>query len=164
MRKRSEKNEKRLHSIGKLRKGRQFHLKIQSEWKKEAQGDIKKEKGCIKPSGRKGRMDIHVQDENEEKLVACVEIKASDWDRMTEKAVIRNVKRQIHQVWDYIESELERGKEVSPGIIFPKRPKNKKRMLLIERLFEEEGIPVVWEDETVEERKEKREKNKNMPM
>ncbi|MCK4628302.1 MAG: hypothetical protein KAT56_04825 [Sedimentisphaerales bacterium] len=33
------------------------------------------------------------------------------------------------------------GKDVCPGIIFPKRPKDKKRMELIESLFIEEGIP-----------------------
>lgn len=86
---------------------------------KETEGEIDVEKHCIKPSRRRGRMDIHVQDEDEKKLVACVEIKASNWDKMTEKAVIGNVRRQIRQVWDYIESELERGNEVSPGIIFP---------------------------------------------
>ena len=111
-----------------LKRGREIHSKIQSEWEKNAEGIKKIEKPCIKLSGRQGRMDIHVQDEDEKKLVACVEIKASDWDAMTDKAVIRNVRRQIQQVWDYIESELDRGKEVSPGIIFPKRTKNKKRM------------------------------------
>jgi len=136
-----------------LKRGRKFHTKVQKDWKENAEGIKKIEKPCTKPSGRKGRMDIHVQDEDEKKLVACVEIKASDWDKMTEKAVIRNVRRQIRQVWDYIESELERGKEISPGIIFPKRPKSNNRILLIEKLFEEEGIPVVWEDETIEERK-----------
>jgi len=61
-------------------------------------------------------------------LVSCVEIKASNWDRMTEQSIRRNVKRQISQVWDYIESELEKGKEISSGIIFPKRPKSKKKL------------------------------------
>lgn len=143
------------NKLKRLRRGQKFHIKIQSGWKRKAEGEIDVEKPCIKPSRRRGRMDIHVQDKDEKKLVACVEVKASDWDRMTDKDVIRNVKWQIRQVWDYIESELERGKEVSPGIIFPKRPKNKKRMLLIERLFEEEGIPLVWEDEKVKERRKR---------
>jgi len=47
------------------------------------------------------------------------------------------------------------GKEVSPGIIFPKMPKSKVRLILIEKLFEERGIPVVWMNENVEERKER---------
>ena len=115
-----------MKQLKRLKRGRLFHSKIQSDWQKDAEGKIKPEKPCIKPSGRKGRMDIHVQDKNEKKLVACVEIKTSDWERMTDKALIRNVRRQIRQVWDYIESELERGKEISPGIIFTIRPKKKK--------------------------------------
>jgi hypothetical protein len=32
-------------------------------------------------------------------------------------------------------------------------PKDAERMKLIEAMFEEEGIPVVWHDETIEHRK-----------
>ena len=48
---------------------------------------------------------------------------------------------------------MELGKDVSPGIIFSRRPKDPNRMKLIEQLFDEEGIPVVWEDETIAELK-----------
>jgi hypothetical protein len=72
---------------------------------------------------------------------------------MDSAAVRRNVKSQVRQIWNYIKSQLELGKEVSPGIIFPRRPKDPNRMKLIEQLFDEEGIPVVWEDETIVERK-----------
>jgi hypothetical protein len=128
-------------------------MKIQSEWKKEAQGYIKKEKRCIKPSGRRGRIDIHAQDDENKKLVACVEIKNTNWDKIDKKRISGYVNRQANQVWDYIESELERGKEVSPGIIFPRMPRSKSRLILIEKLFDERGIPVVWMNESIEERK-----------
>ena len=84
-----------------------------------------------------------------------VEIKASDWDRMTTEAVRRNVRRQVKQIWDYIESQLAEGKEISPGIVFPKRPKDPARQGFIEHLFAEEAITVVWEDETIDEVREK---------
>jgi len=65
--------------------------------------------------------------------------------------------------WSFIESqvlggeyvELGEGKDVCPGIIFPKRPVDKVRMAMIEAMFEEEGIAVVWHDESIEERKER---------
>ena len=136
-----------------LRRGKTFHKKVQKEWLHKADGDVMREKELIKPSGRKGRMDIYVSCDNT--LVAVVEIKASDWDKMTLKAVHRNVNRQAKQIWSYIESQLKQKKEVSPGIIFPKRPKNIDRMVLIEQLFEEHGIPVVWEDESIEVRKKR---------
>jgi len=134
-----------------LRRGKEFHKNMQKEWINTAEGDVTSEKSITKPSGRKGRMDIFVR--SDETLVAIAEIKNSDWDTMTPTAIHRNVKRQARQIWDYIESQLKSGNEVSPGIIFPKRPKNPNRLNLIERLFDEEGIPVVWEDESITDRK-----------
>lgn len=135
-----------------LRRGKKFEKDIKENWPEQKQ---KYEKSITKPSGKKGRIDVFVDaaGADDEDLVAVVEIKASDWDKMTGKAVKRNVNRQINQVWDYIESQLEEGKHVSPGIIFPERPRDPKRMKLIEELFDERGIPVVWEDESIEERK-----------
>jgi len=134
-----------------LRQGKEFHKKNQNAWHKGAEGLVYTEKTMTKPSGRKGRMDVFVN--SDETLAAIVEIKRSDWDVMPLTNVRRNVRRQARQIWDYVESQLEVGKDISPGVIFPKRPKNSSRMKLIEHLFNEEGISVVWEDETVEERK-----------
>jgi hypothetical protein len=134
-----------------LRRGKDFHKKIQKGLLNTAEGEVTPEKLTIKPSGRKGRMDIFVK--SDEILVAIAEIKDSNWDAMTSTAVRRNVKRQARQIWDYIESQLELGKEVSPGVIFPKRPKDPDCLNLIEQLFEEEGISVVWEDKSIAERK-----------
>ena len=134
-----------------LRDGKEFHKRIQEGWHKSAEGPIISEKVVTKPSGRKGRMDIFVA--SDETLVAVVEIKCSKWDRMTLAAVRRNVKRQARQIWDYIESQLDLRKDVSPGVIFPKLPKSTLRMKLIERLFNEKGIAVVWEDATAFKRK-----------
>lgn len=134
-----------------LRRGKDFHKKIQKEWLGAAEGEATPEQSTTKASGRKGRMDIFVR--SDETLVAIAEIKASDWDGMTTTAVHRNVKRQARQIWDYIESQLELRKEVSPGVIFPKRPKDPDRANLIEQLFDEEAIPVVWDDESIPERR-----------
>lgn len=134
-----------------LIQGKEFHKKLQEDWHKTATGKVKHEEEIIKPSGRKGRMDIFV--DADDNLVAVVEIKASDWNSMTLGAIHRNVGRYSNQIWDYIESQLEHGKDVSPGIIFSKRPKDPERLKLIEQLFDERGIPVVWEDESIEERK-----------
>ena len=138
-----------------LRDGKTFHKRIQAAWK-TAEGHPVNERPCTKPDGRRGRIDVHVDvDDN---LVAIVEIKNTDWDRMTPDAVRRNVRRQARQIWRYIESQLEglgsdERKEVCPGIVFPRRPTTPGRLELIEKLFEEEGIPVVWDDEPIEERR-----------
>ena len=126
-----------------LRHGKDFHKKIQKKWRNEAEGNVETEKSTIKPTGRKGRMDIFVRSDGN--LVAVAEAKASNWDAMTSAAVRRSINRQANQIWDYIESES--GMEVSPGIICPKQPKDTGLMHLIEQSFEERGISVVWEDE-----------------
>ncbi len=100
-----------------LRRGKAFHKKIQAEWKTEAEGDVKEEKTITKPSGRKGRIDVHVG--TDEGYVAVVEINASDWDKMTLQALKRNVRRQIRQIWDYINSQLATKTDVCPGVVFP---------------------------------------------
>ena len=146
-----------------LLRGNQFHKRIQENWKRTAQGEIKSERTVLKQNGRRGRVDVFVNDDDPDGVNAIVEIKASDWDKMTDTAVRRNVRRQIKQVWDYLESQIVKGeyastgegKSVSPGIIFPKRPKDKNRMKLIEELFWAEDIPVVWDDESIEECKKR---------
>ncbi|MBN1273446.1 MAG: hypothetical protein JXB26_14355 [Candidatus Aminicenantes bacterium] len=104
-------------------------------------------------------MDIFVGNELSDNLVAVVEIKASDWDRMKPAAVRRNAMRQARQIWSYIDAQIElEGKEVSPGVIFPKHPSDPKRLERIEEIFNDRGIQVVWHDESVEDLK-KRKKN-----
>jgi hypothetical protein len=135
-----------------LKRGKAFHKDIQAEWEREAEGDVRSEQPIAKLSGRRGRIDVHVDDGD---VVAVVELKATDWDRMTPQAVRRNVRRQAAQVWQYVESQLTEGKDVCPGVIFPCVPSEPERVRLIEGMFEEEGIQVVWRDETTEECRER---------
>jgi len=141
-----------------LRRGKDFHKKIQKEWIEKAQGEILPEKTIQRLSKRRGRIDILVDDDSNENHVAVVEIKASDWDRMKPKAVRRNAMRQVKQIWSYIDAQLElEGKEVSPGIIFPTRPSDPERLKVIEKIFNDWGIQVVWHDEMIDELKERME-------
>ena len=134
-----------------LRKGKRFHRTVQQDWLRTTQGRVHVEAGIRKVSGRRGRIDVFV--DGDDALVAIAEIKASTWDRMTTASLRRNVLRQARQVWDYIESQLDQGREVSPGIIFPRRPRSMRRLRLIEDLFEQRAIAVVWQDETLAQRR-----------
>ena len=133
-----------------LREGKAFHKKVQAEWEANAEGKVEIEKTVKKNDGT-GRLDVFVSEDGSE-VRAIVEIKHSDWDKMTPRAVRRNVKRQARQIWRYIELQPTLD-GICPGIVFPKRPSDPKRLELIEHLFEEEGVPVVWEDETTAGRK-----------
>ena len=134
-----------------LREGKAFHKKVQADWRAEAEGDVRTEMTVKRAGGRSGRLDVFVSEDGSA-VRAIVEIKHSDWDKMTPPAVRRNAKRQARQLWRYIELQPTLD-GICPGIVFPKRPSDRARLELIEQLFEEEGIPVVWEDESVEERK-----------
>ena len=135
-----------------LRRGKDFHRKIQKEWLDTAEGVILPEKTIRRLTGRRGRVDIFVDDDSDENHVAVIEIKASDWDRMKPKSVRRNAMRQVRQIWSYIDSQVDlEGKDVSPGIIFPTRPSDKNRLEEIEDIFNDWGIQVVWHDESIEE-------------
>jgi hypothetical protein len=141
-----------------LRRGKDFHRKIQKEWLDTAQGVISPEKTVRRLTGRRGRVDIFVDDDSDKNHVAVVEIKASDWDRMKPKSLRRNALRQVRQIWSYIDSQVElEGKDVSPGIIFPMKPSNKNRLEEIEDIFNDWGIQVVWHDESVDDLKKRME-------
>jgi len=136
-----------------LSRGKDFHKKVQKDWEINAEGTISTEKQIKKPSGKMGRIDVCVN--SDEKLAAVVELKNSDWDKIKIEAVKKNVNRQAGQIWDYIDSQLIKGKEVSPGIVFSKSPINYDKLKIIEKLFSEQGISVTWEDESIERRKER---------
>ena len=134
-----------------LQEGKRFHKSIQDDWRASAEGELFFELATDLTSNKKGRMDILVRENGS--YVAVGEIKNSDWDKMTAAAVKRNIRRQVKQVWKYIHSQLQLRKDVTPGAIFPSKPFDQARLELIENLFEEEGISVVWNDETLEARK-----------
>lgn len=78
-------------------------------------------------------------------------MKGTDWDKIKPENVRRNVRRQIRQIWSYVEVITEREKRsVYPGVIFPKLPKKEARWRLIEEMFNDEGIQVVWHSEAIE--------------
>jgi len=133
-----------------LRRGKQFHRTIQQEWLRTTKdGQARPERSIRKVNGRNGRVDILVEELGD--FVALVEIKATDWNRMAEGNVPRNARRHIRQLWTYIDAALElEGQQVCPGIIFPTRPRDPRRTDLIEKLFNDEGIQVVWHDESID--------------
>lgn len=136
-----------------LKKGKAFHDKVQTDWRVERDGEVTTEKPILKPNGRRGRIDVYADSKDPSVGVGVGEVKSTDWDQMAESAVHRNVRRQAKQIWQYIESQLADGHDVSPGVIFPARPQAEVRLRLVESLFDEEGIAVVWDDETIAERK-----------
>ncbi len=141
-----------------LKNGKRFHKLIQDEWIATTKdGEARPEKYIKRVDGRKGRVDILIEELGD--FVSIIEIKATDWDRIKPENVKRNIRRQIRQVWRYIESQLDiDSMAVCPGIIFPKLPNNTGILELVEDTFNAEGIQVVWHDETIAEAKKRNKK------
>lgn len=134
-----------------LKSGKAFHKRVQKEWLATAEGKIRSERGIRQTDGRKGRLDILVEDLGDN-LVSVVEIKNTDWDRIRAANIRRNAKRQARQIWGYIDSQIALyGKEVCAGVIFPKFPKKPDRVRRVEDLFHDAQIQVVWQNETIED-------------
>lgn len=138
-----------------LRRGRLFHRRMQADWLETIKdGKPCPERTIKRLNGRNGRIDVLVEDIDD--LLSVVEIKSTDWDEVQEQNVTRNVKRQIHQIWSYVDALMENEcKDVCPGIIFPRIPRDPKRLALIESLFNEAGVQVVWHNESIDALKER---------
>lgn len=148
--KRREKHINNKKIFRRIRLGKQFESVVIDDWtsslQKAAEKKLKPQKYITKSSGKKGFIDIYVSESDTYGVV--IECKHSDWDSMTDERLKRNISRQISQILDYIDSILAEGKEVTPGVVFPKMPKDKKRKKYIEQKFSEKCITVVWQDES----------------
>ena len=113
-----------------LRRGKAFHKKVQTEWINDAEGDVTIERGITKPNGKKGRVDVLVN--QNQPMVAIAEIKSTDWEALTDVALPQTIRRHVRQIWHYIDSQLSEGKDVCPGVILQKRPLKNERLKLIE--------------------------------
>lgn len=145
-----------------LSEGKKFEKNVKKEWHDTAKdGIITYERPIRKENNRKGRIDIFV-DEVGDDLVSVVEIKNTDWDKMKLENVRRNARRHIRQIWEYIDSQMRSNEvNVCPGIIFSKIPQDINRLKLIESMFENEGIQVVWHNESIDEIRERMKKPKS---
>lgn len=138
-------------ALERMARGREFHQRVQAEWLRDTKdGTPRIERRIDRLSGQWGRVDILIEDLGD--FVSVIEIKATEWDQWSDDRIPRYVRRQIRQIWSYVDAQLEIYEvEVCPGVIFPHRPLDPRRLALIERLFNGEGIQVVWHDETLEE-------------
>ncbi|MFN8467928.1 MAG: hypothetical protein U0X20_20375 [Caldilineaceae bacterium] len=135
-----------------LQKGKVFHHNIQVDWHQRADGLVLTEVEITKPNGRKGRIDVLV--DTEDNLVAVVEIKNTNWDPpMKDHRLEPNVRRHIRQVWDYMEAVMgpdNEGTPVSPALLYRHKPSDPARVQLIEELCDYFSVQVVWEEDAQE--------------
>jgi hypothetical protein len=96
----------------------------------------------------RGRMDLFIHDDSDD-YVSVFEIKATDWDKIKEKNIKRNLYRHSKQLFNYIEKFLSvDNKDVCHGIIYPSPPKKKGLRDNIENwAMDLYSFPVYWYNE-----------------
>ncbi len=97
---------------------------------------------------KSGRMDLFIFDEADD-YVTIIEIKATDWDRIKDKNIKRNLWRHSRQLYRYIDKFMKiDGKDVCLAIVYPEPPKKDGLKELIENsAIEQYSFPVYWYSE-----------------
>ena len=138
-----------------LRRGKMYEAQVRGRWQDSAEGNLSFGRYRKTDDGRRGFIDIHVDLGPDDNLVAVVEVKDLSWDAMSHGRLVRTCDRIAELVGKYIDAELENGREVSPGVVFRQRPSIPGRFEEIEGLLDAYGIPVDWEDESIDARRKR---------
>ena len=134
-----------------LRRGKEFQRVVQRDFEHNSKSGLVRSEHTVSLAGtsarqRRGRMDILVAEMGN--LVAILEIKATDWDRIKPQNVTKNLYRHQRQLWMYLERYLDVEQlEVSPGIIYPTAPRTPGLRERVEAYLDERGAPAYWYDE-----------------
>ncbi len=96
-------------------------------------------------------MDIFVYESGDD-YVTILELKATDWDKIKEKNIKRNLYRHSNQLYRYIDKFMEIDKKnVCLAMIHPKPPKKTGLKDFIEKCaMDEYSFPVYWYSELQE--------------
>jgi len=129
-----------------LRRGRDFHRRVQAAWAAEAEGDVRIE-ALFGSSGwapyRSGRVDILV--DAAESLACIVEIKATDWDDVCVENRRRLLPRHRRQLWSLVEQYArDHESDVAAAMVYPTRPRTPGLGESIEGFLGDWGILVEW--------------------
>lgn len=134
-----------------LRRGKEFHQRVQSEWEgPAADGHIYPEHsilvGRVSAGAkriRRGRLDLFIDEMGD--FVSVIEIKSTDWDRVKPENRRKLMGSHRRQVWNYMEKYLDEDEaNVCPGIIYPRSPETPGLKEEVEEYLNGWGLQVVW--------------------
>lgn len=148
-----------------IRQGRKFEAWEREQWNSEL-NSVKQTEVGTRWKGKAGRIDIRLQleeDDDGRDTVVIAETKATNWDKIKDHRVRITARKHVKQIWRYIEDavnpraedhpdlteeELSKLKfRATPAVVYPASPTTSGRKELIEEIFEEEWIQVVWREE-----------------
>jgi hypothetical protein len=95
-----------------LRRGKEFHRRVQSDWEKTAEGKIHCEHGIVRALKdrnarhvRRGRLDLFVDEIGD--FAAVVEIKSTNWEQVMPNNVQKLLSSHQRQVWRYVDKYVD---------------------------------------------------------
>ena len=138
-----------------LRRGKEFQKIVQADYSKNSKdGDVGIEefvsfKNVSGIKQKSGRMDIIVHYPAGDDFVMIMEIKATDWDKIKQKNIKRNLYRHSKQLYNYIDKFMLVNKfEVGLALLYPEPPKKEGLREHIEKTaMEIYSFPVYWYNE-----------------
>lgn len=137
-----------------LRRGKEFHRRVQAEWAGEIEGaPVRSEHGIIFDSlsetvkhQRRGRLDIFIS--QFEDFVCVIEIKSTNWDRIQISNRQKLLAAHCRQVLRYVDKYLDDDHvNVCAGIIYPHPPRTSEIKLQVEQYMNNQGLQVAWFDD-----------------
>jgi len=137
-----------------LHRGKEFQKIVQSDFNQNNKSGIlciEKHVSFEKMNSirqKQGRMDLFVYDDADN-YVSIFEIKATNWDKIIDANIKRNLYRHSKQLFNYIDKFMKiDSKDVCHGVIYPFSPKKKGLKEKIEKwAMELYCFPVYWYNE-----------------
>jgi len=82
-------------------------------------------------------------------MLVIIEIKATNWNKIRADRLMRNLRRHLHQLQEYLDTaieEMETGQwgGVAGALLYPARPASNETTEAIERIAGEQAIMVTW--------------------
>ena len=131
-----------------LKKGKEFHKEVQKNFKDYSKDGIVNIEAFVPfdylKKNTAGRADILIDELSD--FVTIIEIKSTDWDKIAEKNIRRNLYRHQRQIFKYIYKYFdEDGLDVCLGIIYPQPPSSNIKKEYIENcMLNIYSLPVYW--------------------
>jgi hypothetical protein len=140
--------------IERLAAGQAFHRSVQSAFLCGlAGGSGFRERPWRLVAGRRGRVDLTVVVDGSKQMLVIIEIKATDWDKIPEARIMRNLRCHLRQLQAYLDTALEEMEAGEwPGgivgaLLYPARPASAATQQAIEHIAGQQAIMVTWYEE-----------------
>jgi hypothetical protein len=148
-----------------LWRGRRFHQEVQTAFLIGLAGASAHPEHHLRLTRvSRGRVDLHVVPDLDERYAVVIEIKSTDWEALAGHRVRPNLRAHLRQLQGYLDQYIddldtlgsgndqagatgETWDSISGILLYPRRPNELARLQLIEDLTSREAITVAWYDE-----------------